>query len=489
MNTDDRLSPALPLARSRLLDPHELNDQVLGAALSAASGKGTDFADLYFETTTRETWRLENQRVTSGGYSVSQGVGIRTVAGDRTAFAYSSNLSPIALETTARAAREMQSAGLDARNKGGKPVFRIPPAGHALYTSEDIVQARQAADKVTLIEELDRRARAADPRIVRVMAQLRLTQSIILVTASDGTLEADVRPLLRVDLMVIAEQNRKISRGSAGAGGRYGLDGLTEDRLARLIERATKTALVNLDARPAPAGVMPVVLGRGFPGVLLHEAVGHGLEGDAHRTHSSVFADRMGSAIAAAGVTVVDDGALPGMAGSLNIDDEGSRTERTVLIDKGRLTGLMQDKLNARLMNQSSTGNARRSSYSQVPMPRMTNTFLEAGEHDPQEIIASVDKGIYAVEFGGGTVDITSGRFNFSSTQAYLIEKGRITAPISGATLIGVGHEALQHISLIGNDLSLDDGEAICGKNGQNVVVGVGQPTIRVDEMVVGGAG
>lgn len=484
----ERSSP-LPAVRARLLEPHELDDSALATALAAATGKGTDFADLYFETTTRETWRLEDQRVTSGGYSVSQGVGVRAIAGDRTALAYSSNISPMALTTTVRAARDMQARGLDARAAGGAPVFRTPAGVQALYESEDIVQGRQAADKVALIQDLDRRARTADPRIAHVMAQLRLTQSLILVAASDGTLEADIRPLLRVDLTVIAEQNGKVSRGSAGLGGRYGFDGLTEDRLARLVKRATTTALVNLDARPAPAGVMPVVLGRGFPGVLLHEAVGHGLEGDAHRTRSSVFADHMGTAIAAAGLTVVDDGTLPGAAGSLNIDDEGTAAERTVLIDKGRLTGLMQDKLNARLMNQRSTGNARRASYAQLPMPRMTNTFLEAGPHDPREIIASVEKGIYAVEFGGGTVDITSGRFNFSSTQAYLIERGRITAPLSGATLIGVGHEALKHISLVGNDLSLDDGEAVCGKEGQTVVVGVGQPTIRIDEMVVGGAG
>lgn len=476
----DRLS----LARTRLLEPNELDAPILAAALASACGTGTDFGDLYFENSIRESWRIEDQRVTSGGFSISQGVGIRTISGDRSALAYSSNLSSQALLATAQAARDMQMRGLDANSSGGVSIFRSASGARDLYPTRDIITQQQAEQKIALLEDIDRRARLSDPRIKRVSAQLRLLESIILVATRDGILEADVRPLLRISLTVIAEQNDKISRGSAGVGGRYGFAHVGDDRINRLITRATTTALVNLGARPAPAGVMPVVLGQGFPGVLLHEAVGHGLEGDAHRTRSSVFADRMGSTIAAAGVTVVDDGTLPGLAGSLNIDDEGTLTERTVLIENGKLTGLMHDR-----MSGLSTGNSRRESYASLPMPRMTNTFLESGDKDPQEIVASIKKGIYAVEFGGGTVDITSGRFNFSSTQAYLIENGRITAPISGATLIGAGHEALKHISMIGNDLALDDGEAVCGKQGQNVVVGVGQPTIRIDEMVVGGPG
>lgn len=485
------LSPSanrFDIARERILSSNELDEAHLSAALAGLHGNGTDFADLFFETTTRESWRLEDQRVTSGGFSVSQGVGVRAVTGDRSAFAYSSDLSPRALAATAEGARDMQQRGLDAAKTGGAPIFRHNPKALDLYPCDEIIAQRSPEQKIALLNDLDRRARLIDPRLKRVTAQLRLTETIVLVAATDGTLEADVRPLLQLNLMVVAEQNGKIARGGAGLGGRYGFEGLTEERLSKLIARATKTALVNLDAKPAPAGVMPVVLGPGFPGVLLHEAVGHGLEGDAHRKRSSIFTEHMGTAIAASGVNVVDDGSLPGFAGSLNVDDEGVAGERTVLIENGKLTGLMQDRMNARLMNTASTGNSRREGYSRLPMPRMTNTFLEGGDVAPDEIIASVHNGIYAVEFGGGTVDITSGRFNFSATQAYLIENGRITTPLSGATLIGVGHEALKHISMIGNDLALDEGEAVCSKEGQNLFVGVGQPTIRVDEMVVGGA-
>ncbi|PZU06942.1 MAG: metalloprotease TldD [Sphingobium sp.] len=484
-------SPAqqrLAIATGRLLEPNDLDTAHLDTTLAGLHGGGTDFADLYFETTTRESWRLEDQCVTSGDYSVSQGVGVRTVAGDRSALAYSSDLSARALKATVQSAREMQLRGTDAARTHGVPGMRENPPGLDLYTRQDILGARDAEGKIALLRDLDRRARAVDPRIRRVTARLEVTETVILVAASDGTLAADVRPMIRMNLRIVAEQNGGFSTGSAGVGGRYGFDGLTEAAIDRLIARSTRTALVNLDARPAPAGVMPVVLGPGFPGILLHEAVGHGLEGDAHRTRSSVFAEYMGEMIAAKGVTVVDDATLPRLAGSLHVDDEGTPGERTVLIEKGKLTGLMQDRMNARFTNSRSTGNSRRESYAHMPMPRMTNTFLEAGEQDPAEIVASVQNGIYAAEFGGGTVDITSGRFNFSATEAYLIENGKITAPIRGATLIGVGHEALKHISMIGNDLALDDGEAVCGKQGQSVFVGVGQPTVRIDEMVVGGS-
>jgi len=485
-------SPAqlrLDRASGVLLGPNDLDETILAGALASLQGNGTDFADLYFERTAREAWRLEDQKVTSGQYSVSQGVGIRTVAGDQSALAYSRDLTPRSLAATARSASDMQRGGADAARAGGVPLLRGDAAGNDLFTMTKVIEQRDSVQKIALLQEIDRRVRASDPRIARVSAQLRLTDTVVLIAATDGTLAADIRPMLQINLNVVAEQNGRRAAGSAGLGGRYGLDDLDAAKIARMIERASSQALVNLDARPAPAGIMSVVLGPGFPGVLLHEAIGHGLEGDAHRTRSSVFTEHMGAAIAAAGVTVVDDGTMPGLAGSLNIDDEGIAAERTVLIENGKLTGLMQDRMNARLMNGVSTGNARRESFARLPMVRMTNTFMEAGDHDPQEIIASVKQGIYAPEFGGGTVDITSGRFNFSTNKAFLIEDGKITAPFSGATLIGVGHETLKHISMVGNDLALDEGEAVCGKQGQNVLVGVGQPTVRIDEMVVGGAG
>lgn len=475
------------IAQRDLLHPNDLDVEILLRTLGGLQGNGVDYADLYFETTTRESWRLVDECVTNGGYSVSQGVGIRTVAGDRSALAYSSDLTPRALAATADAARRMTATTSGTSRQITPTGFRSDGSPHALYRTENIIANRSAQEKIALLQDIDRRIRAIDPRLTRVTANLRLTDSMVLIAASDGTLAADIRPLLQINVSVTAEANGKRSRGGAGAGGRYGLDALNETTIDRLVERASHTALVNLDARPAPAGVMPVVCGPGFPGVLFHEAVGHGLEGDAHYARSSAFVHHMDKHVAAPGVTVIDDGTLPGRAGSLNIDDEGVPTERTVLIENGRLTGLMQDRMNARLMNGVSTGNARRESYACLPMPRMTNTFLAPGDHDPADIIASVQRGIYAAEFGGGSVDTTSGQFNFSAVRAYLIEEGKITAPISGATLIGVGHEALKHVSMIGHDLALDEGEAVCGKEGQSVFVGVGQPTIRIDEMIVGG--
>lgn len=475
------------LARARLLQPHGVDAEMLANILGTL-GSGIDFSDIYFESTTRETWRLENERVSSGSYSVHEGVGIRTVTGDRATLAYSSDLKPSSLSATAEAARALRANGRDGQRVNAGPRLRLEGEGHSLYAPADVVDSADADAKIALLDMIERRVRAIDPRLVKISAGLALTHSIVLVAATDGTLAADVRPMLQLTLSVLAQSGDKRSQGSAACGGRYGIGDLPEATLERFIARAARVALVNLDARPAPAGVLPVVLGPGFPGVLLHEAVGHGLEGDAHRNRSSVFVRHMGERIAAPGVTVIDDATIPDRPGSLNIDDEGRPGERTVLIEDGRLVGLMQDGMNARLMNQSSTANARRASYSSLPMPRMTNTFLAPGTHDPAEIIASVKNGIYAPEFGGGSVDITSGRFNFSAVEAYLIEDGRITAPVAGATLIGIGHEALKTISMIGDDCRLDDGEAMCGKLGQDVRVGVGQPTIRLDEMVVGGA-
>lgn len=490
----DRTAPApdsrrLAVAEALILTPSDLDFDALGAMLAALSARGSDFADLYFERTATERWELRDGRVASGGYSQVQGVGARALHGERTAFAYSADTTPRAVRAVVDTAVAMRRHGDDAAVAvGARALF---PAGGTLdlYPATGCAADGDAAMRIDLLRRIDAACRDVDPRIVGVTASLVLVDKVVLVAATDGTLAADLRPSVNVSLGVVAEAAGRRSIGNAGTGGRFCVAALDDARLALLIRRATQTALVGLDARAAPSGAMSVVLGPGFPGVLLHEAVGHGLEGDAHRKRSSVFAGRMGEIIAPRGVTVVDDGTLPGRMGSLNVDDEGTPGERTVLISEGRLTGVMQDRMNARLMNQRSTGNARRQSYAHLPMPRMTNTFLEAGWADPADIIASVKRGIYADEFGGGTVDITTGQFNFGTTRAWLIEDGRLTAPIRGATLIGVGHETLKHISMIGNDLALDEGEAMCGKQGQSVRVGVGQPTVRVDEMIVGGAG
>lgn len=482
-------SPAairLAVAEDRILRPSDLDVAAIARFVGDLSAGGGDHADLYFERTVIERWQLRDGLVASGGYSQTQGVGARALHGDRTAFAYSGDTTPRAVTAAVGAAVAMQRHGTDAAQGGAQALFPERD-GLNLYPAVVPAAGSDAAGGIALLRRIDAACRDADPRIVGVTAQLVLIDSVILVAASDGTLAADVRPAVSLSVSVVAETPGHRSVGNAGTGGRFGLAALDEARLATLVRRATQTALDGLEARPAPSGVMPVVLGPGFPGILLHEAVGHGLEGDAHRQRSSVFVDRVGGTIAAPGVTVVDDGALPDRLGSLNIDDEGVPGERTVLIEDGRLIGVMQDRTNARLMNQRSTGNARRQSYAHLPMPRMTNTYLEPGDADPADIIASVRRGIYAGEMGGGTVDITTGQFNFTTSRAWLIEDGRLTAPIRNATLIGVGHEALRHIRMVGNDLSLDEGEAMCGKQGQSLRVSVGQPTVRIDEMVVGG--
>jgi TldD protein len=479
----------LAAAEAQILTPAGLDLVALGPLLGALTAGGADFADLYFERTATERWQLRDGRVATGGYSQAQGVGARALHGDRTAFAYSADIRPSAVRTVVDTAVAMRRYGGDDRASGGVPALFPAGQGLDLYPATDVVAGGDAAARIDLLRRIDAACRDVDPRIVGVTASLTLVNRVVLIAAADGTLAADIRPMVGVSLGVVAESGGRRSTGNAGTGGRFAFAGLDTARLETLVRRATRTALVGLDARAAPSGAMPVVLGPGFPGILLHEAVGHGLEGDAHRKRSSVFAGRMGEVVAAPGVTVVDDATLPGRMGSLNVDDEGVPGERTVLIADGRLTGLMQDRLNARLMNQRPTGNARRQSYAHLPMPRMTNTFLAAGDAEPADIIASVKRGIYADELGGGTVDITTGQFNFGTTRAWLIEDGRLTAPIRGATLIGVGHETLKQISMIGNDLSLDEGEAMCGKQGQSVRVGVGQPTLRIDDMIVGGAG
>jgi TldD protein len=473
---------ALNTARTLLLEPWGLDESHLARALPDIHSHRVDYADLYFQYSCSEGWSLEEGIVKTGSFSIDQGVGVRAVSGEKTAFAYSDSLSPQALMSSARAVRTIARQGAGRRRVDGG-VDRP----HELYAAVNPVDSLSAPDKVALLERVERMARAADPEIIQVMAGLAAEYDVILVAGSDGRLVADVRPLVRLSLTVIAERKGRREMGHGGGGGRTGLAYFTDEVLRGYVERAVHEARVNLEARPAPAGQMAVVLGSGWPGILLHEAVGHGLEGDFNRKGSSVFSGRIGERVASRGVTVVDDGTLADRRGSLNVDDEGHPTQRTVLIEDGILRGYMQDSMNARLMKQAVTGNGRRESYAHLPMPRMTNTYMLAGRDDPKDIIASVDRGLYAVNFGGGQVDITSGKFVFSASEAYMIENGRVTYPVKGATLIGSGPEAMGRIGMIGNDLALDSGVGTCGKEGQSVPVGVGMPTLRIDGLTVGG--
>ena len=409
---------------------------------------------------------------------------MRAVSGEKTAFAYSDEISMSALKSAARATRAIAASGGNAAvpQLSGRPV-------RTLYASADPLSSLPDAEKVRLLERLESLARAADARVTQVMAHIAGSWETILVARSDGHMAADVRPLCRVSVTVILEDKGHREQGSAGGGGRFDYGYFSDARLADYAAQAVHQASVNLAAKPAPAGAMTVVLGSGWPGILLHEAIGHGLEGDFNRKGSSAFSGRIGQRVAARGVTVVDDGTLADRRGSLTVDDEGNPTQRTVLIDDGKLVAYMQDSLNARLMKTASTGNGRRESFAHLPIPRMTNTTMLAGDKDPQEIIASVKKGLYAANFGGGQVDITSGKFVFSAAEAYLIENGKITQPVKGATLIGNGPDVLTRVSMIGNDLALDPGVGTCGKDGQSVPVGVGQPTLRIDGLTVGGTG
>ncbi|RKR02539.1 microcin-processing peptidase 2 [Kushneria sinocarnis] len=473
----------LQQAASILLTPGGLDTEALDRGLEHAMGPGIDFADLFFQRTWRELWSLEDGEVRDAGYYIDGGVGVRSQHGDQSGFAYSSQITAEALAETGRIARGIVRSGERQR------IVRAQSHEHALrYGRADPLASLEAGEKVAMLQRADRIARAADPAVSQVSVSLAGTHDVVLIRASDGTLAADIRPLVRFNVSVIAVRGGRRERGSAGGGGRFSMRELRDRNVAEAYARdAVRQALVNLEAVEAPAGQLPVVLGNGWPGVLLHEAVGHGLEGDFNRRGSSAFAGRLGEQVAARGVTVVDDATPQEGRGSLSIDDEGTPGACTPLIEDGRLTGYMQDKLNARLMGMQSTGNARRESYAHLPMPRMTNTYMLPGERHPDEIIASVDRGLYAVSFGGGQVDITSGRFVFSASEAYLIENGRITTPVRGATLIGNGPEAMSQVSMIGNDMALDTGIGVCGKEGQAVPVGVGQPTLKLDEITVGG--
>jgi TldD protein len=477
------MSDSLDLARELLLAPAALDERSLERVLGGLMKPGVDAADLYFQRALTESWFFEDGIVKSGSHSTEQGVGVRAVAGEKQGFAYSDEIAMPALVDASGAATAIVRQG-----QGGSLAVRRGAAVKPLYPAIDPLHSWPVDRKLELLRRADAAARAADSRITQVMVSLAASHEVILVAASDGTLAADVRPLVRMNVTVIAEHEGRREQAHAGGGGRGGygdfLDGDVAERFAR---EAVRQALMLLEAVPAPAGSMAVVLGPGWPGVLLHEAVGHGLEGDFNRKGTSAYSGRIGEAVASPLCTVVDDGTLAGRRGSLSLDDEGTPTQCTTLIENGVLRGYIQDKLNARLMGMQPTGNGRRESFAHLPMPRMTNTYLLPGSSDPGEIIASVEKGLYAVNFGGGQVDITSGNFTFSATEAYLIENGRITQPVKGATLIGNGPDALSRVSMVGNDLKLDAGVGVCGKDGQSVPVGVGQPTLKIDALTVGG--
>jgi TldD protein len=475
---------AVAVAREQMLGRAGLDISALDRALSAAMARQLDYVDLYFQLTRYETWTVEDGIVKEGVHSIDQGIGVRAISGERTGFAYSDQLDEPALLDAVDAARGIARAHGDGKVK----VARRVPYRPALYPDVDPLVSLEDRAKVELLAELDRKVRMMDPRVAQVVASLAGVYEVVLVQASDGTLAADVRPLVRLNVSVIMESGGRREQGYAGGGGRGDFGLVTADgRALEIAAEAVRSASVNMEAVASPAGNMPVVLGSGWPGILLHEAIGHGLEGDFNRKGTSAFSGRIGEPVATEQCTVVDDGTLSGRRGSLNVDDEGTPTQCTTLIERGVLKGYMQDKLNGRLTNTRSTGNGRRESFAYAPMPRMTNTYMLPGSYDPEEIIASVDKGIYAPNFGGGQVDITSGKFVFSASEAYLIEKGKKTAPIKGAMLIGSGPEVLTRVSMVGSDLALDAGLGTCGKDGQSVPVGVGQPTIRIDSLTVGG--
>lgn len=474
---------SIDIARSKLLLPTGISDEDVSNTLAKMLGGSIDSADMYFQSSTRESWSLEDGIVKDAGFSIEQGVGVRAIAGEKTGFAYSDDIVLPALIESSLAARSIAKSSGD----GMLQSCQIK-TGHTLYSADNPLAVLSEQQKMDLLREADAIARAADPRVQQVMVSMVGTHDIVLIARSDGVLAADVRPLVRFNVSVIVEQNGRREQGSTGGGGRYDYHQFISSNAAdEYATEAVRQALVNLEAKDAPAGNMKVVLGPGWPGVLLHEAIGHGLEGDFNRKETSAFSGRIGERVASPGVTVVDDGTLPNRRGSLNIDDEGTPTQCTTLIEDGILKSYMQDRHNAHLSNTQSTGNGRRESYAHLPMPRMTNTYMLAGKHDPEEIISSVDKGFYAVNFGGGQVDITSGKFVFSASEAYMIENGKITYPVKGATLIGNGPDVLTRVDMIGNDLELDSGVGTCGKEGQSVPVGVGQPTLRIDGLTVGG--
>ena len=478
------MKPAIDLAREAFFANNGLDEAQLAQVFGQLLTKDTTLADLYFQSARYESWGLEEGIIKSGSYSIEQGVGVRSVCGEQTGFAYSGEISLPALLESAKAARAISSAG----QSGTVNAWRVATPARALYGQDDPLASLSESDKIAFLRQIDSIARATSPYVQQVMASIVAAHEIILIIDETGRMTADIRPLVRANVSVIVERKGQTESASSGGGGRFNLDFFTNGNKAQeYAEDAVRKALINLDAEAAPAGSMTVVLGNGWPGVLLHEAIGHGLEGDFNRKGTSAFAGRVGEQVAAKGITVVDDGTLDQRRGSLSVDDEGTQTQCTTLIEDGILKGYLYDRQNAALMGTQSTGNGRRQSYSNLPMPRMTNTYMQAGAYDPAEIIASVEKGIYAVNFSGGQVDITSGKFVFSASEAYQIENGKLGRPLKNATLIGNGPDVLTRVSMVGNDLQLDTGVGVCGKDGQSVPVGVGQPTLRIDGITVGG--
>ena len=477
------MSQQLEKASRQLLSPTGIERRDIEKTLEQIIVHDIDYADLYFEYSRAEAWVLEEGIIREGSHSIDQGVGIRAVSGDKSGFAYSDEIVLPALTDAAQAARTIARSG-GARSLQVWQNRNIAPR----YRGDNPLDSAPSDEKIALLQRIDSETRSKDPRVKQVIASLSAAYSAVMIASSDGVYSGDIRPLVRLNINVIVEQNGRLEKGGSGGGGRFGYEYFLDGSIVSgYIDDAVSQALNNLEAVPAPAGSMTVVLGPGWPGILLHEAIGHGLEGDFNRKQTSAFSNRIGQRVAAESVTVVDDGTIENRRGSLSVDDEGTPTESTTLIERGILKNYMQDKLNARLMGMKPTGNGRRESYAHLPMPRMTNTYMLGGEHDPEEIIGSVQRGVYASQFGGGQVDITNGKFVFSASQAWLIENGRLTAPIKGATLIGNGPDVLTRVSLTGNDMQLDSGIGVCGKDGQSVPVGVGQPTIRIDELTVGG--
>ena len=468
---------------ARMLEPAGLRQNHLNDALGSINRRDVDAADLYFQISRQESWSMEDGRIKEGSFNLDQGVGVRAVSGEKTGFAYSDEIMLPALTDAAAAARAIS-------RQGQSRAVQLQQGGQAaaLYAATDPVTSISDEQKTAMLRRIENATRQLDKRVEQVFISLSSNQDLILIAAADGTLAADIRPLVRMNVTVIVEQDGRREQGYSGGGARRDLNFFLEnDRPMEYAREAVRQALLQLEAEAAPAGTMPVVLGPGWPGILLHEAVGHGLEGDFNRKGTSAFSGRVGQQVASPLCTIVDDGTMPDRRGSLSVDDEGTPGQYNVLVENGILRGYMQDRLNARLMGVAATGNGRRESYAHIPMPRMTNTYMLAGPHDPQEIIQSVEKGLYAPVFGGGQVDITSGKFVFSATEAYLIENGKLTRPVKGAMLIGDGPAVLQKISMVGNDLQFDTGVGTCGKDGQSVPVGVGQPTLKIDELTVGG--
>ena len=465
-----------------IINKSDLSHQNIIKYLDDIKNNSVDYADIYFQYSKNEFWSLEDGVVKNGSYSIDQGVGIRSISGEKTAFTYSDDISNAALKAAVKAINSMGSQGKGVTYQ--LPKDNVPSQK---YIDKDPTQSIENNEKIMILEKIDNLAKTLSPLVSKVSASLASSYDIILIQNHFGHLVEDVRPLVRLSVSVIVESKGKREQGSSGGGGRYSLNYFDDEILSKYTKEAVDSALINLEADASPAGSMTVVLGSGWPGILLHEAIGHGLEGDFNRKGTSAFSNKMGQQVAAKGIHIVDDGTIDDRRGSLNVDDEGNATKNTTLIEDGKLVGYIQDTQNAKLMNMEVTGNGRRESYAHLPMPRMTNTYMLNGNHTKEEIIKSVKNGLYANNFGGGQVDITSGKFVFSASEAYIIKDGRISHPVKGATIIGNGPDILKQVSMVGNDLSLDSGVGTCGKDGQSVPVGVGQPTLKIDNIVVGG--